>query len=427
MRIYFIGIGGIGISALAKYYLLKGNEVYGSDVVNSDLIEEMQKMGAKINIGPQKKENLASDFDLVVFTPAVKNGNEEYLTAKDKGMRLLSYPEALGELSKSMFTIAISGTHGKSTTTTMIALLLKEANLDPTVIVGTKVKEFGNSNFRMGKSKYLVIEACEYEDSFLNYNPDIGVILNIEADHLDYFKTFENVKKSFEKFALQSKKVLLEKTFENHINSNNKVVFDKEKEIKPILNIPGEFNITNAMFALNVAKMLNIKDETSLKALSKFNGTWRRMEIDDTSFDFTIINDYGHHPTAIKVTLKAIKEKYPTKDIYCLFQPHQYERTFNLFDDFKDAFKKALEFNFVKKVLIYDIYTVKGRESEETLKKVNSEKLVQAINDKNCLFIESFEKANEFVKNNLKKNDVLVIMGAGNIYDFYEYLKLNKN
>lgn len=342
-------------------------------------------------------------------------------------MRLLSYPEALGELSKSMFTIAISGTHGKSTTTTMIALLLKEANLDPTVIVGTKVKEFGNSNFRMGKSKYLVIEACEYEDSFLNYNPDIGVILNIEADHLDYFKTFENVKKSFEKFALQSKKVLLEKTFENHINSNNKVVFDKEKEIKPILNIPGEFNITNAMFALNVARMLNIKDETSLKALSKFNGTWRRMEIDDTSFDFTIINDYGHHPTAIKVTLKAIKEKYPTKDIYCLFQPHQYERTFNLFDDFKDAFKKALEFNFVKKVLIYDIYTVKGRESEETLKKVNSEKLVQAINDENCLFVESFEKANEFVKNNLKKNDVLVIMGAGNIYDFYEYLKLNKN
>ncbi|MDD4661706.1 MAG: Mur ligase family protein [Candidatus Pacebacteria bacterium] len=421
MRIYFIGIGGIGISALAKYYLEKGDEVYGSDLFDSDLIQRLKSMGAHINIGPQKKENLVDNIDFIIYTPAVKNGNEEYLSAKEQGIKLLSYPEALGEVSKEMFTIAVSGTHGKSTTTTMISLILIEAGLDPTVIVGTKVKEFGNSNFRAGKSKYLVIEACEYEDSFLNYHPEIGVIMNVEADHLDYFKSFENVKKSFNQFAHQSKKVVLEKTFENYVDSNNKIVFDKEKEIKPILNIPGDFNITNAMQAIIVARELDIKDEISLKALSKFNGTWRRMDIDNTSFDFTIINDYGHHPTEIKVTLKAIREKYPSNDIYCIFQPHQYERTYNLFDGFVSTFKDAL--SYIKKVLIYPIYTVKGRESLETMQKVNSEKLVSEVNNENCLFIEDFEKAKEYIKNNLKKNDVLVIMGAGNIYDLYEYLK----
>ena len=301
----------------------------------------------------------------------------------------------------------------------MIAFILIEAGLDPTVIVGTKVKEFENSNLRIGKSKYLVIEACEYEDSFLNYHPDIGIILNIEPDHLDYFKSFEKIKESFNKFAYQSKKVILEQKFDSLINSDNKVVFDKEKMTKPILNVPGEFNIFNAMHAIAIARELQISDEISFRALSKFKGTWRRMDIDDKSFNFTIINDYAHHPTEIKVTLKAIREKYQNKNIYCIFQPHQYERTFNLFNNFVNVFNEALSLKYLDHLFIYPIYTVEGRESEEIKNKVSSEKLVSEI--KNSHLIKNFEEAKK-IAFSLNENDVLVIMGAGNIYDFYKYL-----
>ncbi|MDD4358748.1 MAG: Mur ligase domain-containing protein [Candidatus Pacebacteria bacterium] len=419
MKIYFIGIGGIGISALARYYLKNGHEVSGSDPFNSEIIQALQKEGAKVFIGKQVKEHIENDIDLVIYSPAVKEDNEEFKEARNKGTKLLSYPEALGKLSKDLFTIAVSGTHGKSTTTTMIAFILIEAGLDPTVIVGTKVKEFGDSNLRLGNSKYLVIEACEYEDSFLNYHPDIGVILNIEADHLDYFKTFEKVKESFNKFANQSKQVIIEKKFDNLIDSNNKIVLDKSEMIKPSLNVPGEFNITNAMHAIMVARELKIDDETSLKALAKFKGTWRRMDIDDTSFNFTIINDYAHHPTEIGATLKAVREKYPDKNIYCIFQPHQYERTFNLFDDFVKAFNEALSKKYLDHLFIFPIYTVEGRESQEIKNKVSTEKLALEIKGANLL--KDFENAKE-ITFNLNKNDVLIIMGAGNIYNLYKYL-----
>lgn len=426
MKIYFIGIGGIGISALAKYCLKKGHKVYGSDVFDSDIIKVLQEEGAQINIGLQTKDNI-KDFDLVIYSPAIKESNEEYVEAKKRNTKLLSYPEALSELASNMVTIAISGSHGKSTTTTMLALILIEAGLDPTVIVGTKVKEFGNSNLRVGNSKYLIIEACEYEDSFLNYNPDIGIILNIEKDHLDYFKNIENIKRSFNQFAKQSKKIIIEKEMEKIIDSNNKIVFDRKKTIKPILHIPGKFNITNAMHAIIAARELGVNDETSLKALSKFRGTWRRMDIDNNSFPFKIINDYAHHPTEIKATLKAVREKYISQNIYCIFQPHQYERTFNLFNDFKQAFGEALDKNYLNALVIYPIYTVEGRESEEIKKKVNSEKLVLEINHQNCIFIKDFEDAKTFIQNNLRKNDVLIIMGAGDIYNLYKYLLNEKS
>ena len=429
MRIYFIGIGGIGISALAKYYLKKGNEVFGSDVSGNDIIEKLLKEGCHINIGPQKKENLTENLDLVIYTPAVNERNEEFTEAKRRGIKLLSYPEALGEFSNNLFTLAVSGTHGKSTTTTMLSFILIEAGLDPTVIVGTKVKEFGDSNLRIGNSKYLVIEACEYENSFLHYHPQISLIMNIEADHLDYFKNIENINNSFKQFAAQSEKVIIQNELDSVIEHKNKIVFNKEDAeiLNNILQVPGQFNKINAFHALKAARELGIDDEVSFRALAKFKGTWRRMDIDDQSFDFTIINDYGHHPTAIKVTLEAIREKYPTQKIYCLYQPHQYERTFNLFDAFVGAFQKSLDKNYIDELLIYPIYTVEARESEEIKSKVSSEKVVLAVNREKCLFIKDFESTKEFIEKNLKKNDVLVIMGAGNIYDFYHYLKISNN
>jgi UDP-N-acetylmuramate--alanine ligase len=179
MKIHFIGIGGIGVSALAKFYLAKGDIVSGSDVVKSSITDDLIKRGVEVIIGEQKKENI-KDFDLIIFSPAIKQENPELKEAKEKGIKTMSYPEALGQLTKEYFTIAISGTHGKSTTTAMLGLILIKAGIDPTIIVGTKVKEFDNSNFRQGKSKYLVIEACEHEASFLNYWPKIIVVTNIE-------------------------------------------------------------------------------------------------------------------------------------------------------------------------------------------------------------------------------------------------------
>ena len=202
MKIHFIGIGGIGVSALAQYYLEKGHEVSGSDLVQSEITDFLKNKGITIFIG-NASENIRPDLDLVVASPAVPKTNPEYTKAKELQIPTQSYPEALGQLTQQYYTIAVSGSHGKSTTTAMIALVLVEAGLDPTVIVGTKLKEFGGSNFRMGKSNYLVIEACEYDSSFANYFPKISVVTNIDKEHLDYFKTFGNVIKEFKKFILK--------------------------------------------------------------------------------------------------------------------------------------------------------------------------------------------------------------------------------
>ena len=211
MKIHFIGIGGIGVSALAQYYLEKAHEISGSDLTASEITEFLKGKGIKIFIR-NSTENIKRNFDLVIYSPAVKPDNPELKSYKEKGIKCLSYPEALGELTKEYFTIAVSGSHGKSTTTAMIALILIKAELDPTVIVGTKLKEFGNSNFKMGNGKCLVIEACEYDSSFLRYQPEIIVITNIDKEHLDYFKTFANVKKAFKK-TIKKKRVFYNKAY----------------------------------------------------------------------------------------------------------------------------------------------------------------------------------------------------------------------
>ena len=200
MKTHFIGIGGIGVSALAQYYLAKGHEVSGSDLQSSEITDFLKDKGMKIATGGHFADNVKSDFNLVVYSPAVPKDNPEILQAQKFGIKTASYPEALGELTRQHFTIAISGSHGKSTTTAMVGLALIEAGMDPTVIVGTRLKEFGNSNFRMGHSSFLVIEACEYDDSFIHYSPKIIVVTNVDKEHLDYFKTFANVKKAFKDF-----------------------------------------------------------------------------------------------------------------------------------------------------------------------------------------------------------------------------------
>jgi len=434
MKIHFIGIGGIGVSALARYYLAQNHEVSGSDLVSSEITKALEKLGAKIFIGKHKAKNLPKSTDLVIYSPAVQENNPELLKAKRYKLKAISYPQALGELTKNHFTIAVCGSHGKSTVAGMIGLILTKAKLDPTVILGTKLKEFGDSNCRVGKSEYLVIEADEYKESFLNYWPKIIVLLNIEYDHPDYFKNLNHYILAYKKFISHLPKdgiLITNKDDKNILNLKSQIsklkikilnysLKEKESEkLRKILKIPGEFNVSNALAALKVARILKIPDKISFKILSQFKGTWRRFDekiarIPNTKYSIRIINDYAHHPTQVKVTLGATREKYKNKKIWCIFQPHQYQRAYYLFDDFVKVFKE----HPVDKVMITDIYTVSGRESKEIMRKVNAQKLVEAIDKKNVIYLPK-EKIINYLKKNLRGGEVVIIMGAGDIYEFF--------
>jgi UDP-N-acetylmuramate--alanine ligase len=451
--IHFVGIGGIGISALARYYLGKGYQISGSDVSSSEITDALKKLGAKIytpdqnkfcagQVGFHNKKNLSPSTNLVIYSPAVSLSNPEIKEAKRRKIKIQSYPQALGDLTKTHFTIAVSGTHGKSTTTSMLGLLLVRAGLDPTVIVGTKLKEFGDSNFRMGQSQYLVIEADEHFGSFLNYSPRIIVLTAIEADHLDYYKNFQALIQAFKKYVskLFNDGILIynkdDKNIKKIRNSKSpksealeqrkmsKIHFSPEirkigyslkqndaKKLKKILKIPGEHNVSNGLAALAVARILNIPDKISFQALSEYKGSWRRFEIIKTK-PFILISDYAHHPTEIKATLKAAREKYPKKKIIVVFQPHQYLRTFYLFKGFVKVLREAP----VNKLIIADIYRVVGREQTNIKEKVNSEKLVKAINKQSVIYLSTYEEIQKYLKKEIKPGNVVIIMGAGDIY-----------
>ena len=417
LKVHFLGIGGIGVSALAQYYLAQGHQVTGSDLVSSEIIDFLKKKGIKITLG---KNIIPKKIDLVIYSPAIK------IDRLKTEVPLLSYPQALGQLTKEYFTIAISGTHGKSTVTAMASLLLKKAGLDPTVIIGTKLKEFNKTNCRVGRSQYLVIEADEHLASFLNYWPKIIVVTNIEADHLDYYKNIKNIKKAFNQFVshLPQEGILI-KGKENRIGQGGsfKVLnYDAQKsdflKLKKILKVPGDHNLLNALAALTLARSLKIPDQVSFKSLAEYRGCWRRFE--ETSFKINdskvkIIFDYAHHPTEIEATLKAVQEKYPRKKIWCLFQPHQYQRTYYLLKDFIKVFQK----NNLAKVIITDIYDVSGREEKGIKKKINAKKLVKLIDREPVIYLKK-EKMVGFLKENLKGKEIIIIMGAGDIYQLFK-------
>ncbi|OGZ67314.1 MAG: UDP-N-acetylmuramate--L-alanine ligase [Candidatus Staskawiczbacteria bacterium RIFCSPHIGHO2_02_FULL_34_9] len=448
IKIHCIGIGGIGVSALAQYYLSKGHQVSGSDLVASEITDLLKEKGIEIIIS-NSAENIKEGIDMVVFSPAVPKDNPEYKRALELGIKLKSYPEALGQLTKEYYTIAVAGAHGKSTTTAMIGLMLEKAGFDPTVIVGTLLKEFGNSNFREGKGKYLVIEACEYDGSFLEYQPKIEVITNVDKEHLDYFGDFETVLDTFKKFILKLPEdgylisngddknlVGISKPARREGGGNFKTEFyslkDSESaELKKVLQIPGDHNVSNALSVLKVAKILGIESNVATKALSEYKGSWRRFEIFEKILNkpnslnpirYTLISDYGHHPNEISATLNAAREKYANnppsneasarlRKLWLIFQPHQYKRTHYLFDDFVEVFKKAS----VDEIIITDIYDVAGREEKEITSHTNSKMLTEKINKPNVRHM-SKEDAERYVKGNISQGDVLIIMGAGDIY-----------
>ncbi len=408
------------MSSLAQYYFEKGHEISGSDLAESEVTDFLKNKGVKILIG-NNAENIKKEVDLIIYSPAVPKDNAELLQAKSYKLKTKSYPEALGELTKNYFTIAVSGSHGKSTATAMLGLALIKAGLDPTVIVGTRLKEFSNSNFRMGGGKYLVIEACEYDGSFLNYSPKIVVVTNVDKEHLDYFKTFANVKKTFKDFIVRLPKdgFLVFNSDDKNLRKISRGKFSavpyslgqqEAKKIKKILQIPGRHNVSNALAVLTVARILKIPDNITLESISQYQGSWRRFEIIKTK-PYTIVSDYAHHPNEISATLKAAREKYPKQKIWLIFQPHQYQRTFYLFKDFVKVFRQAK----IDEIIITDIYDVAGREEQKINQSVNSKKLVKSIGKKYIRYLSILE-AEKFVKENIKIGEVLVIMGAGDVY-----------
>ncbi|MCD6500721.1 UDP-N-acetylmuramate--L-alanine ligase [bacterium] len=456
MKIHFIGIGGIGVSALAQYYLAKGHQVSGSDLTKSEITDFLKKKGAKIiisNIKYQKSklqikiQKFIKQSDLIIYSPAVPKNHPELKLAKNLGIKCLSYPQALGKLTKQYFTIAVAGTHGKSTVTAILSLILIKAGLDPTVILGTKLREFGNSNFRMGKPTFrgfsrvvprgcaiLVIEADEWQASFLNYFPKIIILTNIEREHLDYYKNMAHILRTYREFIghLPRDGVLIANGKDRNIQ---KIIFNfqfsifnfqknkiKEKQkLRQMLKVPGEHNVLNALAALTCARVLKIPDKISFKVLSEYKGAWRRFEEKDLKIEnckLKIISDYAHHPTEIAATLKTAREKYLQKEIWCIFQPHQYQRTFYLFRDFVKVFRKAP----IDKLIITDIYDVAGREVKNLKKKVDSKKLVEAIGKSYTHYLPKTEIVN-YLKKSLKGGEIVIVMGAGNIYEIIKEFK----
>jgi UDP-N-acetylmuramate--alanine ligase len=436
-KVHFIGAGGIGVSALARYYLAQGWKVSGSDMVKSEITEALKKSGARIYIGSKSLEKLTPD--LVVYSPAVKSENPELKEARSLGVKAMSYPEALGELTKKYNTIAVAGAHGKSTTTAMIGLMMVRAKLDPTVIVGTKVKEFGDSNFRLGKSEYLVIEACEYDQSFLNYWPQAIVLTNIEMDHMECYKSEAKLVKVFEEFVGHlpksgalvacaddpnvSRLVLKMEKSEAAVKKYS-LAMPEAKRLRQIMQIPGEHNVANGLATLAVGRHLGIDDKIIFASLAKYKGAWRRFDQEKGTVgkkSITVVSDYGHHPTQIKLTMAAARAKWPNKIIICVFQPHQAWRTYLLFDKFVDVFKN----NPLDRVFITDIYQVAARESAAITKKVSSQKLTAAVAIDTVEYVAQ-DMVYERLKQEIKSGDIVLVMGAGNIYNLSKQLTAKK-
>ncbi|MEW9082813.1 UDP-N-acetylmuramate--L-alanine ligase [Caldanaerobacter subterraneus] len=450
-RIHFIGIGGISMSGLAHILLNEGHIVTGSDIKNSHLIERLKKEGARVNI-PHMAESVIGS-DLVVYTAAIHDDNVEYQKAKELGIPIIDRATLLGLIMKKYrYGVAVAGSHGKTTTTSLISVILDRAGYDPTVLVGGEIDAIGG-NVRVGKSEYFVTEACEYTDSFLKFYPYIAVILNVDSDHLDYFKNIDNIKQSFRQFAnlvppdgfvvackddANTMHVIkgLDKNIVTYgINEESdwqaKDITYDEKGCAGFnvyyrgkfmgyfkLSIPGKHNIYNALASLAVTYLLGVDTEKAKEYIKEFKGTHRRFEVKGVVKGVTVVDDYAHHPAEIRATLDTAKN-YPHKRIIAIFQPHTYSRTKALLSDFAESFDAA------DKIIITDIYAAREKDTGE----VSSKDLVDLIfkRGKDVFYIKDFDSIVEYLKENTEEGDLVLTIGAGNIYEVGEkFLEENK-
>lgn len=442
IHVHFMGIGGISMSGLAEILLGEGFTISGSDIKSSDITDRLEEKGAKIYFS-QIADNITSDIDLVVYTAAINfDTNEEYKAALAQNIPTMTRATLLGQLMHNYKNaIAVSGTHGKTTTTSMLSHILLEADTDPTISVGG-ILDAIDGNIRVGQSDMFVTEACEYTNSFLEFFPKISIILNIEEDHMDFFKDLDDIRHSFQRFA----KILPQEGFlvvngdipdisyivedcaaryvtfgidndtDTYVGKNisydafGHANFDYYKEGTLIdhieLNVNGEHNVKNALATIAVSDYLDLPMDAVKRGLLSFTGAKRRFERKGTCNDFTIVDDYAHHPTEIEATLNACKN-YPHNDLWCIFQPHTYTRTLAFLDDFA----KALSLS--DHVIITDIYAAREKDTGLVHAKDIADKL--EIIGTDVHYIQHFDDIKKFILKNCKKNDLVITMGAGNV------------
>ncbi|MDE5778378.1 MAG: UDP-N-acetylmuramate--L-alanine ligase [Lachnospiraceae bacterium] len=441
IHIHFIGIGGISMSGLAEILLKAGFQISGSDAKSSDIIDSLIAMGAIVNIG-QQTANITDDIDLAVYTAAIHEDNEEFTTCRTKKIPMLTRAQLLGQIINNYkYSVAVAGTHGKTTTTSMLSQILMEADVDPTISVGGILDSIGG-NVRVGDSDYFVTEACEYTNSYHAFFPYISVILNVDADHLDFFNGIDEIIESFHTFAMnlpdngaliingdmdclpKVTRELKANIITFGINDTNRyypkdieadenghmnytLMVNGKPQERIHLNIGGTHNVTNSLSAIAVADLLGIDREYTLAGLASFGGAHRRFEVKGTLGNVTVIDDYAHHPTEIKATLTTAAHT-PHNELWVVFQPHTYSRTLALFDEFADALKGF------DHVILVDIYA--AREADTGL--VHAKDLALKIKElgTDAKYFSSFAAVENYLLLNCKKNDLLITMGAGDVY-----------
>ncbi len=444
-HVHLVGCEGVGMSALAHVLLKNGVTVTGSDLKPGSYSQQLEREGASIQTG-HNAVNLQANTDLVVISAAIPEKNPEVQEARARNIPVVKYAEMLGRLSKNKCTTAIAGTHGKSTTSGMMAYLLYEAGLDPSFIIGAKVRQLCG-NARVGSSEHFVVEACEYDRSFLNLHPQFAIITNIEPDHLDYYKDIAEIGQAFDQFAQkvpsqglivieQSARHRLTEKVQANIQTYSihepaewnvcNVVKHEESTSFEVLHhgqkfgefevtLPGIHNVSNALAVIALGNYLGIPQAAMRDAIKHYAGVGRRFEILSTS-PITIIDDYAHHPTKIKAVLSAVEDRCHYNKLWCVFQPHQASRTYHLFEDFAKAFAVADE------VIVTDIFF--ARDSQEYKQKVNSNQLVQEMirQGKSAWYIPTFPEVQKFLQENWQPGDLVITIGAGSITQLAQQL-----
>lgn len=442
LRIHMIGIGGCGMSGAGRILAERGAVVSGSDLNSFEGMGSLVQRGVKVSIG-HRAEQVAEDVDLVVISAAIPMSNPELQIAHRRGVRVIKYAELLGELSRGYRGIAIAGTHGKSTTTAMVAHIFRESGLDPTFVIGAQSEQLGGSS-AAGTGPHFVVESCEYGRSFLNLKPHAAAILNIESDHLDCYKNFEAIVEAFSDFArlvdvagivicngedrwameASAASGACVETFGfdesvdwraiNLAQDFGRFSFDVQYRRVPVLStrleVPGQHNVRNVLAAVALAYHCGAACHRISEAVTSFDGIGRRLTLRGRGSGVQIVDDYAHHPTEIRVTIEAVRSRYVPKRIIVVFQPHQYDRTRHFLDDF------AASFHDVDEVVVPDVYG--ARESERDGVQVGSKELVSRICEKGgrACYLPTLSAAAEHVVAQATDGDLVVTMGAGDVW-----------
>lgn len=420
-KIHFIGLGGIGVSALARLFLSRGACVTGSDLSSGKVVQDLHKAGARVFAG-HSQSNVPEDADVLVCSVAVDENNPEYKQAKEIGIPIFTYPQMLGLISRDFKTIAVAGTHGKTTTTAMVAKVMESSGLDPTVIVGSLLP--GGSNYKAGKSRYLLIEADEYRRAFSHYNPFFLIITNIDFDHPDCFSDLSDVQQAFRELALRVPRegvIITDIQHQNIIPVVSGVkarVVDYRTQLNsvPELILPGEHNRLNAAAAMALASVLELDPQKVVEGLKSFVGVWRRFEYKgQTPTNALVYDDYAHNPQKIKAALQGVREKYPDKNLIAIFQPHTFSRLRTFLVDFADSLTDS------DLVILLPVYGSREKREDFGFDSEIIEKELKTRGVK-ALHVKNQAEAEKAVTKNTKDDSIVIILSAGDASTLAEKL-----